>query len=213
MKKKDKKDKKRGKGEPAAAAVSLATAEALDDEDRSLSGLTPAAKLARQHTLRAKAEAEKKDAEKRLSVTSASAAQSPSTGEPTWDVNTVTRLHSPAANGAPLPPGASRAPEILHVQPRQTGTVVHAVAVTDAEYDSADDVSSDGETVEDVADQFRRSRISDSPTVNTIASAELDREFVQMWPRGHIDRNAVPRKGILKSRSIQARPVERLANL
>ncbi len=99
------------------------------------------------------------------------------------------------------------------MHPRQTGTVVHAVAVTDAEYDSADDVSSDGETVEDVADQFRRSRISDSPTVNTIASAELDREFVQLWPRGHIDRNAVPRKGILKSRSIQARPVEGLAYL
>jgi hypothetical protein len=91
--------------------------------------------------------------------------------------------------GAALPKG-SIGPEVLHVTPGRTSTVVHAVNVSEHEYDSDDD-SSDGETVEDVTVQVGKVRLSDSSTA--------DREFREAWGNAYIDRNAVPRKGILKS--------------
>lgn len=164
-KKKEKKSKK-GKAEPAAAAVTHAIAESEvvnEEEDRALAGLSPAAKLARQHTLRSKAEQAKKE--------ESQAQAYPSIG---------------AVAGAPT----GSAPEVLHVQPRQTPTVVHAVAVNDHEYDSDDD-SSEGETVEDLTATLGKVRLS----------LEADAEFQQTWGRAFIDRFAVPKKGILKGES------------
>ncbi|ORY35355.1 hypothetical protein BCR39DRAFT_460784 [Naematelia encephala] len=161
-KKKDK--KKKGKAEPAAATVTHATAEP-EDEDRALAGLSPAAKLARQHTLRSRAEQAKKDAERRSASSVASSVEYPSIG---------------AVSNAPV--------EVVRVIPRQAPTVVHAVAVSEHEYDSEDD-SSEGETVEDITEQMGKTSLSD----------EADREFQARWGSAFIDRNAVPKKGILKA--------------
>lgn len=161
-KKKDKKLKK-NKAEPAAAAVTHATVESEainEEEDRALAGLSPAAKLAQQHTLRSKAEQAKKE--------ESQAQAYPSIG---------------AVTGAPT----GSAPEVSHLLPRQTPTVVHAVAVSDAEYDSEDD-SSEGETAEDLTATMGKVRLS----------LEADAEFQHTWGRAFIDRFAVPKKGILK---------------
>jgi hypothetical protein len=192
--KKDKKSKK-VKGEVVPAAVSHAHAEP-DDDDRVLAGLSPAAKLARQHTLRSKAEQEK-----RASMVSANSSEGTAgrvTGEPTWDNNTTTRQASTlpsiasvtgaAANsdfeaGRGFTAGNGGGPEVLHVTPKTT--VVHAVAVSEQEYDSEDD-SSEGETVDDVTYGLERTRLSE------------DAEFQATWGTAYIDRYAVPKKGILK---------------
>ncbi|WWC90898.1 uncharacterized protein L201_005835 [Kwoniella dendrophila CBS 6074] len=188
-KKKDK--KKKGKGEAAPATISHAVAESdrlNENEDRALAGLSPAAKLARQHTLKSKAEAAKKDAPNENG--------NGPTGEPTWDKNTATRqapngtLPSLGSVGAATMsnPNGSTGPEVVRVNHAQAPTVVHAVAVTDQEYDSEDD-SSEGETVEDVTMTLAKTRLS----------AEADAEFQATWGNAWIDRNAVPKKGILKS--------------
>lgn len=204
--KKDKKKSKSNKGEPVPAAVSHATVEAQEpSDDRTLAGLSPAAKLARQHTLRSRAEAARLEAEKRAQPT----------GEPTWDNNTVNRLpqHLPSISSVvseqtSAPNSASSTssgPEVVRVTPRTTSTVVHAVAVSEAEYDSEDD-SSEGETVEDLTVHMARHKLSD----------EADREFMNTWGQAVIDRSAVPKKGILKSESARVArtaSVERTENL
>ncbi|WWC71744.1 uncharacterized protein I206_105702 [Kwoniella pini CBS 10737] len=183
-KKKDK--KKKGKGEAAPATVSHAIAEPdrmAEEDDRALAGLSPAAKLARQHTLRSKAEAAKRDS------------TNGPTGEPTWDQNTATRqqpgalpsLGSVGAQSLSSPTG-STGPEVVRVGHSQAPTVVHAVAVTEQEYDSEDD-SSDGETIEDVTMTLAKTRLS----------AEADAEFQATWGNAWIDRSAVPKRGILKA--------------
>ncbi|WRT68212.1 uncharacterized protein IL334_005187 [Kwoniella shivajii] len=199
-KKKEKKNKK-GKGEAAPAAISHATAESdrlNEDDDRALAGLSPAAKLARQHTLKSRAEATHKD----ISPISGG------TGEPTWDQNTTTRqapngsLPSLASVGASMSnPNGSTAPEVVRVHHSQAPTVVHAVAVTDQEYDSEDD-SSEGETVEDVTMTLAKTRLS----------AEADAEFQATWGNAWIDRAAIPKKGILKSISSYSKEDEANAN-
>lgn len=173
VKKKDKKSKK-GKTEIAPAAVSHVTAESdiiSEEEDRALAGLSPAAKLARQHTLKSKAEAAQKEADQ------------PEPTEITDDTPQPQLLPSIAS---------VTGPEVLHVTPRQGPTVVHAVAVSEHEYDSEDD-SSEGETVEDVTMSLGRSRLSDA----------ADAEFQATWGKAYIDRYAVPKKGILKPISIE----------
>jgi hypothetical protein len=151
-----------------------------------LAGLSPAAKLARQHTLRSKAEQARRG-----------------TGEPTWDNNTQTR------NGAPVLPSiesltsglstlsTGTGPEVVRVQPRSTQTVVHAVNVADHEYDSEDD-SSDGETIEDATIGIAKARFSQD---TERSNGETDDDFKARWGSIWIDRNAVPKKGILKRMS------------
>lgn len=200
--KQDKKDRKKASAAPAT--VSHATVEQdkpINDDDRALAGLSPAAKLARQHTLRSKAEQQKALAEKAR------------TGEPTWDNNTQTR-HT---NTAPVLPSiesltsglstltTSSSPgeggaEVVRVQPRST-RVVHAVNVADHEYDSEDD-SSDGETIEDATISMAHTRYSQE----TERSLGGDDEFVAEWGNSRIDRNAVPKKGILKRMSTLVLP-------
>jgi len=188
--KQDKKDRKKASAAPAT--VSHATVEQdkpINDDDRALAGLSPAAKLARQHTLRSKAEQQKAQAEKAR------------TGEPTWDNNTQTRNTAPVLPSIEsLTSGLSTlsteaGPEVVRVQPRST-RVVHAVNVADHEYDSEDD-SSDGETVEDATISLARTRFSQE----TERSLGGDDEFRAEWGNSWIDRNAVPKKGILKRES------------
>ena len=179
--KKEKKKKSKSKGEAAPAAISHATAEPErlinDEEDRALAGLTPAAKLARQYTLRSRAEAAQRQNDN-------VAAKSTPNQDVVGDIESVT---------AAVPhEGPNLGPEVVHVQPRQTPTLVHAVAVTEHEYDSEDDSSDEGDTMEDLTMTMGRTRLSD----------EADAEFKATWGNAYIDKNAVPKKGILKRKSV-----------
>ncbi|KZP30330.1 hypothetical protein FIBSPDRAFT_1038332 [Athelia psychrophila] len=107
---KKKKDKKGGKGDAAEASVSHATAE-LDRGSsdwqvgsHDMPGLSPAAKLARQHTLKSNAEAaERVKAQQEAAAAAATAAATNANGThlpDTWDKNTTTRsAQSPARAG------------------------------------------------------------------------------------------------------------------
>jgi hypothetical protein len=116
--KKAKKDKKTGKALASEASVSHVTAE-LDrmgstsdwSAGPEMNGLTPAAKLARQHTLKSNAEAAARaKAQQEAAAAAATYAYSPSSsssatvngaGTPiTWDKNTTTRQASPVKRGA-----------------------------------------------------------------------------------------------------------------
>ncbi|KAJ7139332.1 hypothetical protein C8R44DRAFT_867484 [Mycena epipterygia] len=117
---KDKK-KKGGKGEASEASVSHATAE-LEAGDWSvpegaggMSGLSPAAKLARQHTLKSNAEAAAKAREAAArNAAAASAASSATTngvnggGVPTWERNTATRSPGRRAGGVAVAEDGTR---------------------------------------------------------------------------------------------------------
>lgn len=191
-KKKDKKLKK-GKGEASTAAVSHATVESerpsLGEDDRAMAGLSPAAKLARQHTLRSKAEQEKKEQGAGIETPDAT---------PIDALRTAQQLPSLGSISSGLADSLGP-PEILHVQPRNNPSIVRAVAVTpDQEYDSDVD-SSEGETIEDVTLRMDRTRLSDVPTVSSMGVSEAaDAEFRDTWGQSDIDRNALPKKGILK---------------
>jgi hypothetical protein len=108
--KKDKKKKKGGKGEAAEASVSHATAEIDRSSDWSvgaeMTGLSPAAKLARQHTLKSNAEAAARAKAQQESAAAASIQQDPSVSlngsqvPDTWEKNTATGAgRSPARTG------------------------------------------------------------------------------------------------------------------
>lgn len=212
---KDKRERKKrekaaaAKGELAPAEVSRLSVEP-DNDDRVISGLTPAAQLARQHTLRSKAEAEAKAraANRDLSPQDERDEADKMTGEPTWDGNTFNRTANASSPRSPT----FGAPNVVHVQPRaQAMHVQHAraVAIPAGEYDSDD--SSDGETMEDVTVRLDRNPLAGSNHghgngqrgSNRYSQTEesRDMEFRQTWGSAMIDRNAVPKKGILKRRS------------
>jgi hypothetical protein len=99
------KKKKSGKGEASEASVSHVTAE-LDRMNTGdwtasdLSGLSPAAKLARQHTLKSNAEAAAKVKAQLEAVAAASQRAINGVGTPTtWEKNTTTRQTSPVKRG------------------------------------------------------------------------------------------------------------------
>lgn len=106
----DKKGKKKKgeKAEAAEASVSYLTAEqdrASNEWGPELSGLSPAAKLARQHTLKSNAEAAaraKQEEEAKAAAAAAAAARANAGPVPeTWEKNTTTRQgDSPGRNGA-----------------------------------------------------------------------------------------------------------------
>lgn len=86
------------------------------------------------------------------------------------------------------------------------------VNVTDGEYDSED--SSDGETIEDVTIGIAQTRLSgETDTASSsnrnsgTGTIEGDEEFKARWGNAWIDRNAVPKKGILKRESTLRRCV------
>jgi hypothetical protein len=230
--KKEKKERKKrekaaaAKGELVPAEVSRLSVEP-DSEDRVISGLTPAAQLARQHTLRSKAEAEARSRAAQQSHDDEGdyaegdgyghdehGANTSMTGEPTWDGNTFNRpSYGYAAGhevGASSPRSPTFGPNVVHVQPRaQAMNIQHARAVTipAEEYDSDD--SSDNETMEDATVRLERNPLAGTEGVQSQRNSyrysqteeSRDMEFRQTWGNAMIDRNAVPKKGILKRRS------------
>lgn len=188
----DKKSRKeRKKAEKAAAksasSTTISRAHAESDrrepsDDRTLAGLSPAAKLARQHTLRSKAEAEAQAAAKRA----AAAADAKATGEPTWDHNTTTR-HAQDQNGQVSSfgtAGQSMRGQFQDDEWDGRGPRVYG----QEEYDSAD--SSEGETVDDMT--VRMGGVS--------VAEEADYDY--SWGTSYRDRHAKPSRGILKGELI-----------
>ncbi|KAF7319727.1 hypothetical protein MKEN_00754700 [Mycena kentingensis (nom. inval.)] len=101
---KKKREKKSGKGSASEASVSHATAEleagdwSVPANEGALKGLSPAAKLARQHTLKSNAEAAAKAKEAAARVAAASSSQANAgpngvngAGVAAWERNTTTR--------------------------------------------------------------------------------------------------------------------------
>lgn len=187
-KKGKKKDKKGSKSEASEASVSHVTAEL----DRSagdwsvgaeMSGLTPAAKLARQHTLKSNAEAAAK-AKAQQEVANGNGA-----GVPAWEKNTATRQASPVKRVAGM-----------HVNEDGTRVLVEEddededdddIHYGRPHQDTAgwDDDDDDWDEDEDVTIRMQRASIDDS------------QEDVEPWAvdiRRSVERTRVPTKGILK---------------
>ncbi|PVF96252.1 hypothetical protein CPB86DRAFT_816509 [Serendipita vermifera] len=95
-----KKSKKADKAEPTVSHV-VAEIDRGEMEDESLSGLTPAARVARQHTLKSNAEAARRLREQAAIAASAPASQRNAPGkvpEP-WEKNTTTRRAENSSRG------------------------------------------------------------------------------------------------------------------
>ncbi|TFK22043.1 hypothetical protein FA15DRAFT_596785 [Coprinopsis marcescibilis] len=216
-KKGKKKDKKGAKAEASEASVSHVTAELDRGGDWSastdLNGLTPAAKLARQHTLKSNAEAAAKaKAERETTAVTTSSAANPAAsqaatngvngaapvGVPSWDKNTATR------NGVQAPPRPSGGG--IHIN--EDGT---RVLVEEDEEDESDDghyTSSQGHQNYN-ADGWDDDDWDGEPDPEediTIRAAlqqtSLEGDDVEPWAMGirrSVERTLVPKKGILKN--------------
>ena len=227
-KKGKKKDKKSAKAEASEASVSHVTAE-LDRmggdwtvNSADLQGLTPAAKLARQHTLKSNAEAAAKAKEAAAAVAAAREAEAassnkvnvngngPTAGVATWDRNTATRQQGPSSpiqdNLANIRVNEDGTRTLIeddddesddgHYE-HQQGSSSHSDG-----WDEDEDWDVDGD--EDVtirADLNRRSTNSDDTGYDhgqRRPSAEMEPWAVDA--RRSIEKNTRPAKGILRSR-------------
>lgn len=206
-----KKDKKGAKTVALAAEVSHVHAE-LDrvssepNGGLDANGLSPAAELVRQHTLKTKAEAAAKaKAQQEVQATPSTSGATnggPVAGVPTWDKNTTTRAGSASASPIKPPPG---------VRVSEDGTRV----VVEDEEDESDDghygpqqpesYNADGwdddddwdvpETEEDVTIR-----------VGKVALSDEEPNDVEPWAvdiRRSLERTQRPMKGILKSESFR----------
>ncbi|KAK7468365.1 hypothetical protein VKT23_002881 [Stygiomarasmius scandens] len=188
--KKKKKDKKSAKGEASEASVSHVTAELDRSSDwggPEMSGLSPAAKLARQHTLKTNAEAAAKAKAQQEAAAAAAVANAAnagsktfpngnSAGVPTWEKNTATRQGSvsPVKGG-----GAVRVNE-------EVGDNIHAG------WDD-DDEDWNGEEDEDVTIRMGVERI------NVEEDLYDEPEPWAVDVRRSVERTRQPSKGILKN--------------
>ncbi|KAL1716127.1 hypothetical protein EV715DRAFT_275326 [Schizophyllum commune] len=211
--------KKKGKGETSEASVSHVTAEmdrlGSDWNAPEMAGLSPAAKLARQHTLKTNAEAAAK-AKAEAEAAAASAAGGSAAGVATWDRNTHTRQGS----ASPVKGGG-----IVRVNEDGTRVIVEEDEDDDDRSDDAhygttygtthegwnDDEDWDGRD-EDTGDDFEEDVTITQPVningMTAIQRLSLDSDggvfqFVQFEPQIHQprdpEREKKPKKGILKS--------------
>ncbi|KAH8101473.1 hypothetical protein BXZ70DRAFT_94774 [Cristinia sonorae] len=186
---KDKKKKKGDKSTPSEASVSHATAEA-DSSDWSAvdQGLSPAAMLARQHTLKSNAEAAARA--KAEAEAAAAAAAAVASGEPvptTWEKNTTNRQGENVAGR-----GAGRVSE-----DGSRGPVVEE----DSDSDSDDGRGQQSYGMDGWDDDEDWGQDDENDTIR--AGGDLDDDEMEPWAinvRRSIERTRVPTKGILKTR-------------
>ncbi|KAI0325022.1 hypothetical protein GY45DRAFT_1375068 [Cubamyces sp. BRFM 1775] len=199
------KKKKGDKSTPADPSVSHATAE-LDRSEWSsnpeMAGLSPAARLARQHTLKSNAEAAAKakaEAEARAAAAAAAANQGPV--PTTWEKNTTNRQ----GDASPAKPGSSS-------RVGENGTRV----VVEHDDSDSEDGHSDGDHVnhshsysiegwEDDEDWNEAQEDEDVTIRQGLDNASLeDDDDMEPWAinvRRSIERTLKPAKGILKNGS------------
>ncbi|THH27947.1 hypothetical protein EUX98_g6244 [Antrodiella citrinella] len=193
---KDKKKKKGEKGAVSEASVSHVTAE-LDSSDWSaadVSGLSPAAMLARQHTLKSNAEAAARKAEAEAAAAAANAASSDPVPT-TWEKNTSTRqADNMAGRGA-----GGRVNE-----DGMRGPIVEEDSDSDSE---GDDIrGQQGQSMDgwDDDEDWDGAHDDENDTIRVgMEGARLDDEEMEPWAinvRRSIERTRVPTKGILKIR-------------
>ncbi|KAJ4475139.1 hypothetical protein C8R41DRAFT_549813 [Lentinula lateritia] len=206
------KKKKSAKAEASEASVSHVTAEldrsAGDWGGPEMNGLSPAAKLARQHTLKSNAEAAAKaKAQQEATVAAAAAAAVSSTqpngygsgaGVPTWEKNTHTRQGSvsPVKGGGGFRINEDGTRVLVEDDDEDRSDDGHYGVPTQSpgEYNPEgwdDDEDWDGEDDEDVTIRMGIGRVS------------LDNEYEEPDPwatdiRRSVERTRVPAKGILK---------------
>lgn len=197
-KEKDKKKKKGEKGTPSEASVSHVTAE-LDASDWSSAdvvGLSPAAMLARQHTLKSNAEAAARAKAEAEAVAAAAAAAASQVEVPTtWEKNTTNRQgENVAGRGAGA--GAGRVNE-----EGMRGPLVEDDSDSDSDdgrggpqnysMDEWNDDEDWGEAQDDENDTIRVG----------MERASMDDVEMEPWAinvRRSVERTRVPTKGILK---------------
>jgi hypothetical protein len=203
------KKKKSAKAEASEASVSHVTAEldrssAADWGGAEMSGLSPAAKLARQHTLKSNAEAAAK-AKAQQEAAAAAAAEvatksngsTPTSGVPTWEKNTHTRQGSvsPVKRGSAFKVNEDGTKVLVEEDEDRSDDDHHynglqSQSTSDYNPDGWDDDEDwDGEEDEDVTIRMGMERV--------------DEEYDEPEPwatdvRRSIERTRIPAKGILK---------------
>lgn len=189
--KKDKKKKKGEKGTPSEASVSHVTAE-LDSSDWSsadpVTGLSPAAMLARQHTLKTNAEAAARAKAEAEAAVAASTSEDPVPA--TWEKNTTNRQGENVAGR-----GVGRVNE-----EGTRGPVVEE----DSDSDSDDGRGQQpyGTDGWDDDEDWDGAHDDENDTIRAgIEGASLDDEEMEPWAinvRRSVERTRQPKKGILK---------------
>ncbi|TCD71442.1 hypothetical protein EIP91_010148 [Steccherinum ochraceum] len=196
-KEKDKKKKKGEKGTPSQASVSHVTAE-LDSSDWSVTdaqGLSPAAMLARQHTLKTNAEAAaraKAEAEAAAAAAAAAAASSEDPVPTTWEKNTTTRQGENLAGR-----GSARVNE-----DGMRGPIVEEDSDSDSdEGHGQQHYSMDGW---DDDEDWDGAHDDENDTIRAgLEGSNIDDEEMEPWAinvRRSVERTRQPTRGILKSR-------------
>lgn len=200
------KKKKGEKGEAAEASVSYLTAEpdrVSSEWAPELTGLSPAAKLARQHTLKSNAEAAARaKQQEEAAAAAAAAATAQANGEPvpaTWEKNTTTRQgESSGRSGA------------YHVNEEGMRVIVEDDdSASDGESNHQHDYSGTIEGWEE--DDWDRAEEEEDMTIRqSLERASIgEGEEMEPWAvdaRRSIERTRTPARGILKSkRSLLAR--------
>ncbi|KAJ6614912.1 hypothetical protein B0H10DRAFT_2220841 [Mycena sp. CBHHK59/15] len=192
---KDKRKGKGGKGEASEASVSHATAELDRGSDWSvpqgeMTGLSPAAKLARQHTLKSNAEAAAKAAAAASRAAEARNGTVNGGGVPTWERNTATR------QGSVSPVKRSG------VRVGEDGTRVFVEASSSDEEDGDGDYGyGDQEPPAPVQQQQQAWDDEDEEEEWGLSAAGYSEQEHEAWAtdvRRSVERVRVPAKGILK---------------
>ena len=192
------KKKKDGKGQASEPSVSLATAE-LDPAEWSpeMNGLSPAARLARQHTLKSNAEAAAKaKAEQEAKAKAAAASAQSASGVPgPWEKNTTTR-QAESSHGKGLTRISEDGSKVL---------------VEDDDSDSEEGHGGQGgyhqhmEGWEEDDDDWGEAQDEDVTIRQSLEVTHLDDEEMEPWAinvRRSEERTRKPAKGILKSESL-----------
>lgn len=222
--KKKEKDKKAGsKAEASVASVSLATVE-LDRTSSGdwtvgtdMNGLSPAAKLARQHTLKSNAEAAarakaQQDAQAAAiaTTTTLNGHASNGAGVPTWDRNTATRQGSPSpVKGAGMRVNEDGTRVLVedeeeesddgHYRPQQAGQSFHADG-----WDDDEDWDVNGEGDEDTTIRVGMERTSLDSQGPGFGVHQEEPEPWAVDVRRSVEKAKKPAKGILKCTFISA---------
>ncbi|TFY70142.1 hypothetical protein EVG20_g2862 [Dentipellis fragilis] len=183
------KKKKGEKGDVSEASVSMATVEldrSSSEWNAELNGLTPAAKLARQHTLKTNAEAAAKVKAQEEAAAAARTAELPTT----WEKNTTTRQGDSPARG-----GMYRVNEdgmrVIVEDDNSGSDSDHDYSAHLDGWDDEDWSRVDGDEDVTIRQGLERASIGDDSD-----------DTPEPWATGirrSVERNLVPAKGILKN--------------
>ncbi len=194
--KKPKKDKKRGLfGSKSNSSASKVTATTATGQDQAIPGLSPAAQLARQHTLRSKAEEK----------TRAPVQQTFEAGDAhSWDNDARSRPGDQEAVklpplGSAIPPDAFASSQRAHYRPDSPGDET-AEGERDL-YDSDEDAFDEEDaTVDDVTLRMSDALQTRDVSFDDGARSSFEDQEYAAWGQWEPDRYAVPARGILKGR-------------